>query len=325
MKRLFKSFIVILFAANLAGCGMLMNNDEDENSQQQEPHSSDSDLSENSDMESSEQNSSEPSYLGEGKRIVSLMPSNTETIAELGLSGDIVGISTVDTYPEKLVEDEGIDKIDAYEFDQEQLLELEPTHILSHESTKEMHEDALSRVGEATGAEVLYVEEPETLDGLYQTIEDIAGFLDASHEAAAVNEGLRESIASTADEYDTSQEPSEVFVQIAPLPDLFAAGSDTFIDDALSVVNADNAFGDLAGYGQVSREEVVERDPDYVVGLIDGYDSEMLREEISNITLSENQTISNPDNQCYINPDLLTRPGPRIDEGIEQLAECFHE
>lgn len=71
----------------------------------------------------------------EERRIVSLMPSNTEIIAELGLATSLVAVTTEVSHPESVVENDEIAKMNAFELDEEQLVELEPTHILGHESS----------------------------------------------------------------------------------------------------------------------------------------------------------------------------------------------
>ncbi|MCY1028810.1 ABC transporter substrate-binding protein, partial [Mammaliicoccus sciuri] len=69
----------------------------------------------------------------EYKRIVSLIPSNTEILYALGLGDKVVGVSTVDDYP-KDVKDKK--QFDAFKLDTEALLKAKPDLILAHESNK---------------------------------------------------------------------------------------------------------------------------------------------------------------------------------------------
>ena len=78
----------------------------------------------------SDSNSKEHSY----KRIVSLMPSNTEILYELGLGKDIVGVSTVDDYPKDVKKGK---QFDTMNLNKEALLKVKPDLILAHESQKE--------------------------------------------------------------------------------------------------------------------------------------------------------------------------------------------
>lgn len=78
----------------------------------------------------SDSNSKEHSY----KRIVSLMPSNTEILYELGLGKDIVGVSTVDDYPKDVKKEKK--QFDTMNLNKEALLKVKPDLILAHESQK---------------------------------------------------------------------------------------------------------------------------------------------------------------------------------------------
>ena len=66
-------------------------------------------------------------------RIVSLMPSNTEILYELGLENRIVGVSTVDDYPKNVKKEK---QFDAMNLNKEALLKAKPDLILAHESQK---------------------------------------------------------------------------------------------------------------------------------------------------------------------------------------------
>lgn len=326
MKSLLKGLLVIMFAAMLSGCGMMFNNDdEDSNSEQQEPTSSDSDLSGNNSQDDSAEDAGSSSVSEDNIRLVSLMPSNTEILDSLGFTEEIVGISSVDTYPESLVEDDEIAKIDSFDFNAEQILDLEPTHIFSHETSEDVHGETLEEIGEVTDAEIFYIKDAENIDDIYETVSEIGGALDAEDKAEEVNEELNERVDHIVSEYKDSAPAPNVFIQIAPYPDVFTSGSNTFIDDVIQQIGADNAFSDLEGFAQVSAEEILEREPDYIVSIIDDYDENTLQEDIEKFSAAEHMDIANEENQCVLDPDLLARPSPRIDEGLESLAECLFE
>src|SRR5690625_3073833 len=63
-------------------------------------------------------------------RIISLMPSNTEILRELGLEEELVAVTTTDDYPENLSED--LTRLDTFALDEESMMVLNPTHIVSH-------------------------------------------------------------------------------------------------------------------------------------------------------------------------------------------------
>lgn len=320
MKKVLKPLVMIFLIMNLSGCGMMMmqqqQQEQNDFSEQQEPTSSDSDLSSDA---GSEQNSSES--FSDERRIVSLIPSNTEILHAMDMNDEIVGITTVDTYPEALAENPDVEKIDAFEFDIEQLLALEPTHILSHESSRAMHESVLEQFETETGAEVFYVRETETVDGIPETIMDIGKFIGETDKADEAAETLEKDIESIVEDVDR-KETYDAFIQISRSPEIYTAGDNTFLHDILEKMDLENTFGDLEGFTSVSMENVIERNPDYIIS-VSGVDTDGLNEEVAQFPGIENMTIESEDRQCAVDPDLVTRPGPRITEGMMAISECL--
>lgn len=261
---------------------------------------------------------------GEGEpRIVSLMPSNTEIIAELGLSEQLVAVTTEDDYPESVAEDESLVELNTFELDEEQLIELDPSHIVAHASTRSMHGAMLDRVAETTGADVLVVDEAADIEGIYDSIRQIGAFFEVHKEAEEVISGIAEEMGDLRGRY-SDEDTRDAFIHISDQPEIYTAGEGTFIEDALSWVNVGNAFGDMEGYPGVSAEEVVERDPDVVVSMM-GLEDRALQQSISSTPGFDGLDISDPENQCNIDPDLITRPGPRIAEGLEKVGQCVYD
>ena len=264
-----------------------------------------------------------PAEEGEGTRIVSLMPSNTEIIAELGLEDGLVGVTTEDDYPESVADDGDLSRLDTFELDEEQLIGLDPTHIIAHEASAGMHRELLDRVAETTGAEVLTVEEARDIEGIYESIRQIGSFFSVEEDAEDVISGIARDLGDLKGQY-SAEETRRAFIHISDQPEIYTAGGGTFMDDALSWINVGNAFDDMEGYPAVSAEDIVERNPDVLVSVM-GLDDEALGRSVSDTPGLQDMAISDPGNQCNIDPDLLTRPGPRIAEGLRQTAECVYE
>lgn len=321
MRKVIKTMVMLFLVMNLSGCGMMMMQQQQQQqndfSEQQESTSSDSDLSSDA---GSELNSSGSFSSGE-RRIVSLIPSNTEILAELGLEEEIIGISTVDTYPEALVGNPDIDKLDAFEFDMEQLMALEPTHILSHDASRAVHGSVLEDVADATGAAFIFVKEAATADEIPDTIIDIGDFVGTPDKAREVAGTFEEDLKEMTDEAENT-ENSTVFLQVSSGPEIYTTGQNTFLHDVLDKAGADNIFEEMDGFVSVSYEEILDRNPDYIVS-VSGADADRLSEEVEAFRGIENLSIQNMERQCAIDPDIITRPGPRITEGLAELSECL--
>ncbi len=251
------------------------------------------------------------------KRIVSLVPSGTELVYELGLLDELVGVTTVDSYPEDLEEMEVV-RFDAMMLDVEALLELQPTHIITREMNVSMTEDILNQVALSTDVEILVIEDEKSLKDIAVTIEAVGEFLDVEDAADTLVEIFLEDVETIA---DADEDVHEVIVFVSLDPEIYTVGSDTFIDSALETMGYSNVFHDIEGYKSVSIEEILVRDPEYAIN-ITSMDAATFNDALSSMNTSRLE-IANEDNQCTLDPDLLARPGIRIIEGLEAIEACI--
>lgn len=258
----------------------------------------------------------------EEMRIISLMPSNTEIVAELGKTDSLVGITTVDDYPEDLNED--LTRLDTFALDEEAMTALNPTHIISHASNHDANEDIITRTAESTGAEVLVVDDAQEIDKIYDTITDVGTFISKEGEAEELNASLQQEVEEIRNQYSGEMADDKVLILISTAPDIYTAGEDTFIDDFLDTLNIDNAFKDVTGYPAVTSEDVIAREPEIVLSTL-GISNEELTHALDEISGLEGAAITEKENQCTPDPNLISRPGPRFTEGLTAIAECVYE
>jgi iron complex transport system substrate-binding protein len=104
---------------------------------------------------------------------------------------------------------------------------------------------------------------------------------------------------------------------------LITAGRNTFINDLINIAGGQSISGDqTADYPQFSRETVVARAPEVIVApSIHGAElvkeSDLRRDFATTPAIRSNRIV-------WVTPDLVDRPGPRIVEGLEQLAKGLH-
>lgn len=258
----------------------------------------------------------------EDMRIISLMPSNTEIITELGATDNLVGITTADDYPEDLKEN--LTRLDTFALDEEAMTALDPTHIISHASNYDANADIITRTAESTGAEVLVVDDAQEIDKIYDTITDVGTFISKEGEAEELNTLLQQEVEEIHNQYSGEKADDKVFILISTAPDIYTAGEDTFIDDFLDTLNIGNAFEDVAGYPAVTSEDVIAREPEIVLSTL-GISNEELTHALDDISGLEGAAITEEENQCTPDPNLISRPGPRFTEGLTAIAECVYE
>lgn len=255
-------------------------------------------------------------------RIISLMPSNTEIIAELGMEDSLTGITTADSFPEDL--NENLTRLDTFALDEESMMALNPTHIVSHQANHDANKNIIDRVASNTGAATLIVDDAGNIEEIYSTITDIGVFIGKEEQATVLNASLQQDVENIQREYGNRERQDKALILVSTTPDIYIAGNGTFIDDFLKTLNIGNVFEDVNGYPAITSEDLIAREPETVISTL-GVSNEELTNELNNISGLEGAPITREENQCTPNPDTVSRPGPRFTEGLAAIAECVYE
>lgn len=255
-------------------------------------------------------------------RIISLMPSNTEIIAELGMEDSLTGITTADNFPEDL--NENLTRLDTFALDEESMMALNPTHIVSHQANHDANKNIIDRVASNTGAATLIVDDAGNIDEIYSTITDIGVFIGKEEQATVLNASLQQDVENIQREYGNRERQDKALILVSTTPDIYIAGNGTFIDDFFKTLNIGNVFEDVNGYPAITSEDLIAREPETVISTL-GVSNEELTNELNNISGLEGAPITREENQCTPNPDTVSRPGPRFTEGLAAIAECVYE
>ena len=192
------------------------------------------------------------------ERVVSLAPSLSEIVLELGAADLLVGVLDGGERPVALA---NVPSVGHYgQLDMERLLSLKPDLILLWPgSVGPAQREQLQRLNIP-----VYVAEPHNLEQLTTQVLTIAeqlGRADAGRQLAAQ---LRQRLAELRQRYQRAQ-PLRVFYQVWN-PPLYTVGGGQIISDALSVCGARNVFDDLKlPAPQVSIESVLQRDPEMIL------------------------------------------------------------
>lgn len=265
----------------------------------------------------SDSNSKEHSY----KRIVSLMPSNTEILYELGLGKDVVGVSTVDDYPKDVKK--GKKQFDTMNLNKEALLKVKPDLILAHESQKGTSKKVLDSL-EKNGVKVVYVKDAQSLDQTYETFKQIGKVTGREHEANELVDETKHNVEKVIKSVPRHHRSQSVFMEVSSKPEIYTAGKHTFFDDMLAQLDAKNSFSNIEGWKPVDKESIIKKNPDILIsteGLSksDYYKVIKKRDGFRQIKAVKNGRIET------VNGDEISRPGPRIDEGLKQLRDAIYK
>lgn len=249
------------------------------------------------------------------KRIVSLAPSNTETVYALGKGALIVGVTDFCDYP---AEAKTKPKVGGFtEINLEQVVGLTPDLVLA----TDIHVKGIVPELEKRGLNV-FVIEPKNVDEVITKLATFGKLLDATDEASKLSAQLKSRVEVVATKIATVKTKPRVFYEIDKT--LFTVGPGSFIDDLLAKAGAINIASDSKSpYPQLSPEAIIAKDPEVILlgDMLFGETPESVkaRPGWANITaVKTNRIIPIPDE------NLVARPGPRIVDGLEMVSRALY-
>jgi iron complex transport system substrate-binding protein len=249
------------------------------------------------------------------QRIVSMAPSNTEILFALGLGDRVVGVTTYCNYPPEAV---GVAKVgDSYAPDYERIVSLKPDIILAVGTA----DSELVKGLEGYGLKV-FVLQANSVAEVPDDIELVGRLLRVEKEARDLANSIRTRIQTVSSRLASpapAAKPS-VFWCLDNL--LWTVGPGSFVNDVITLAGGQNIGGNLGQpYGQFSLESLLEADPEVIIiPLLDpAVPGELARLEGWG-TLTAVRTA----HVYQIDPDIVSRPGPRIAEAVEQVAALLH-
>ena len=245
--------------------------------------------------------------------IVSLAPSITESFFAIGAGDQVCGVTDYCTYPEAATTKRHVGGMTTPNI--EEIVSLHPDLIVvSMEGNTRQDFDRLTRLGIPA-----FVSNPRTVAGIYRSLEQLGALSGHSPDAERLVRSLKAREDSLVPSRDSKRERVLLFISLDPL---IAAGNNTFINDMLARAGAVNLAATATGsYPALSREAVLTDDPDALVLTSDlaGDVPALLKRfpEWKRLTAVQRGRV------YRINPDLISRPGPRAVDGLELLVHFF--
>lgn len=249
------------------------------------------------------------------ERIISLAPSLTEIVYAVGAGDRLVGNTTYCDYPP---EAQAVTKVgDTLNPNIESIVALRPQLILvSTASQLEAFTKQLDERGIA-----FYVTDPRDLEGVFRSIGALGDLLGERERAAQVVQNLR-ARAATVEERVKASKPLSVFYQVSAEP-LYTAGRESFITDLIRRAGGQSVTADVEGaWPRYSDEAALASRPEAII--MPTGDS-MGAAANADIAASLRKSPAAQNHRIIrINGDYLSRPGPRLVEGLEQMAHALH-
>lgn len=246
-------------------------------------------------------------------RIVALAPSDCEILCALGAEDLLVGRGAYCDYPESILDVPVVETGENTNL--EQIIALQPQVVLMADMAQTAEQvQAL----EDAGIRVV-LSDANDIEGVYTAIRMIGQLTGLEGEAEALVADMQATFDGIAAQ--SEETGKTVYFEVSPLEyGLWTAGVNTFMDELASLCGLTNAFADVEGWAAISEEQVLERDPDYIVTISMYYgEGPTPVEEIMGRAGWEGLTaVQNGD---VFNADLneISRPGPRLKDAALAL------
>lgn len=252
------------------------------------------------------------SYAETPKRIISLAPSTTEILFELGLGDRIIGVTNFCDHPDEAKTKQKIGGMSNPSL--EAVISLKPNVVvMTTDGNPKEFEERLRALKIKT-----YVFKARRISELPQAVREMGSALGAKEKAEEFAKKIEISLEKY--KHKKHQQSKKVLFVVWPEP-LMVAGKGTAVDDAINLIGSKNiASGVNMPYPKYSIEQIIRQSPDAIIigkGHSDMKEiSSKLIKRLKNIPAVKNNKV------CYAG-DGLYRLGPRIIRGIEELAECL--
>lgn len=247
------------------------------------------------------------------QRIISLVPSVTETIFALGGEDKLVGVTTYCDYPEEAKKKQKVGDFSNPSI--ERIMFLRPDLVFA---TAPEQSKIINKL-KTLGIDVITVQ-PESYSEIIESIKEIGSLLGKEKRAEEILNGLEDDLKSLKRLVEKIKEKRKVYIELDCNP-LFTVGKNSFLNELIELSGGEN----IAGYTEqtyfaINPEIVVKSDPEVII-LAYPSEGKSVKRRIGwkGITaVKENRVYSD------IDWKLITSPGPRFTKACFELHKRFY-
>lgn len=249
-------------------------------------------------------------FTASPQRIISLLPSLTETVWALGGGPRLVGVDRYSNWPAELAALPRLGGLDDTQI--EAIAALRPDVILASTSAR-----SIERL-EALGFKVLRLKSENHAD-VRRTLTLLATLLGTPAEGERVWQGIQRDLRQAAERVPAKRRGQTVYFEVGGGP--YAAGRSSFIGETLALLGLENIVpAELGPFPKLNPEFVVRAQPQVVMGVqreMAGMAARPGWQRIPGIALNQRCSFE------ALRYDMLIRPGPRLGEAATALADCL--
>ena len=255
------------------------------------------------------------------EKIISTAPSNTEVLVELGLSDKLVAIDKYSADVEGINAD--LPQIDFRNPDAETLISLEPDIIIASGHNKVGDEDPFQLVKEA-GIPVVYIPSSYSIDGIYGDIEFIAEITGTEKQGTEIIENMKKEVEAIREIGDKITDKKKVYFEIGSTPSLYSFGKDTFLNEMIQIIGAENIFANEDSWISPTAESVIDANPDVILTNVPDTDGVSAVDEIKSREGWDSITAIKEGQIYSIDKNSSSRPSQNVIKALKEMAKAIY-
>jgi len=253
-------------------------------------------------------------------RIVSLAPSVTESLFAIGAGDLVVGRTEYCDFPAEVETLPTIGGFAASSISVETIIDLEPDLVIGGSTYQAEIIEALESAGINA-----FIIQPASVEGILDSLQLLGMVTDRQEGADALVADMQSRIDAVAEVVSTIPEEEQltIFFEVWHEP-LMTTTLQTFLGELIQIAGGINIFADIEeDYPAVSAEQILEADPDVILGPSSHGDQltvEVIssREGWGDLTSVQNEAI------YIIEGNIISRSGPRIADALEAIADVLY-
>ena len=252
------------------------------------------------------------------QRIVSHIPNITEILFALGLEEKVVGISDYCNYPEEVELKPSVGNY--FNPSIENIVALDPDLVLTDGHSENI-------LPQLDSLEITYmVINPNDINGILRDIELIGKVTGTEKEAKQLISDMQKDMARILDRTEDAPKISVVYIfDATDLNNPWTAGLGSFADSLINMAGGQNIAAQAqSAWIQFSIEEIVRSDPRIILVDTSHGTAVISKAELTEHPIWRGMTAVKQERIYPVDGDLVNRPGPRIVQGLEKIAEIIH-
>lgn len=252
-------------------------------------------------------------------KIISMAPSITEVLVELGFGDKIIAIDTQSKGISGLPED--IPNIDMMTPDVEQIIALKPDIVIASTITIAGGNDPLEQIKEL-GISLAYIPSSDSIEGIYNDITFLSKVLNVEEKGKEIVDTMKNRIEEIKKIGDTITQKKSVYFEIAAAPNLYSFGKGVFLNEMIDIIGATNILNDKEGWLPVADELVIAKSPDVIITNVN-YIENPVDEIKSRKGWGSVKAVQN--NQVYYVDNMSSSlPNHNIIKALEEMAKAIY-